>query len=93
MSADEIILISAIIASLLIGAIATYALTRMSVPIYLHKKTGNCYMVLTNAKLEGNLQRVVVYARSDELEDTTVWVRDYNEFHDGRFQYMGRVFK
>lgn len=47
----------------------------------MHKKTQGYYLVLGEAKLESNLQPVTVYLGVDGQ----LWVRDKDEFDDGRF--------
>lgn len=49
---------------------------------YQHLKTGGLYEVLGMARLEWNLDPVVVY-RSEH--DGSLWVRPEAEFYDGRF--------
>jgi hypothetical protein len=53
---------------------------------YQNLKTGGLYEVLGMARLEWNLDPVVVY-RSEH--DDSLWVRPEAEFHDGRFIRVG----
>lgn len=50
-------------------------------PTYRHVKTGGLYQVLFDAFLERDVSHVVVYMAADG----TIWVRPWEEFHDGRF--------
>jgi hypothetical protein len=47
--------------------------------VYVHMKTGGLYVVLTDAELETDLSRVVVYK---SLKDGRIWVRPASEFYD-----------
>lgn len=49
---------------------------------YRHARTNKTYTVVCHAVMEKDTKLVVVY-RSDSDSDT--WVRDYEEFYDGRF--------
>lgn len=60
-------------------------------PVYRHKKTGGHYAVLYEGKQEANGRRCVIYAATDQLDNPTPWVRDYDEFHDGRFERIGTI--
>ena len=53
---------------------------------YRHKKTGGIYVVVTLGKLEGRGTEMVVYLA---LSDSTVWIRPFDEFADGRFEHLG----
>lgn len=54
--------------------------------IYRHRKSGGLYKVITfNAKLEATEGRVVVY---QNMPTGVIWVRDYDEFVDGRFEIV-----
>lgn len=56
--------------------------------VYVHLKTGGLYVVLSDAELEADLSRVVVYK---SLKDGRVWVRPASEFYDQeRFQNLPR---
>ena len=50
--------------------------------IYKHLKTGCHYLLIGKAKLEWNLNPVIVYK---SLENDKLWVRPEKEFFDGRF--------
>ena len=53
--------------------------------IYKHKK-GNMYIVQDIATHSETLEKMVVYRAL--YGDSKLWVRPYNEFVDGRFQYV-----
>lgn len=55
--------------------------------LYLHKKTGNVYRLITAAKIEKDLSAAVVY--TDHPSNDHVWIRPRLEFFDGRFQEIG----
>lgn len=59
--------------------------------VYRHKKTGGHYAVLFIGKLESDSSTCIIYAPVDELDSPTPWVRDYNEFFDGRFEFIGTI--
>lgn len=54
-------------------------------PLYRHVKSGREYAVLNYGKFESNGKRCVIYAPVDSLKNPEPWVRDYDEFFDGRF--------
>lgn len=52
-----------------------------------HLKSGGLYRVLADpGYIEETLEHVVVYQC---CKDGRVWVRPFNEFHDGRFENCG----
>jgi hypothetical protein len=51
-------------------------------PRYVHVKSQGRYEVLEIGRREADCVMVVIYRH---LETHSVWVRDYNEFFDGRF--------
>jgi hypothetical protein len=59
---------------------AKYKKTRR--PRYVHVKSQDRYEVLEVGRREADCSMVVIYR---SLETRAVWVRDYNEFFDGRF--------
>jgi hypothetical protein len=53
-----------------------------------HLKTGNLYMVFAIAKMEKDLEEVIVYVEASKngpLPKGNVWVRPKKEMYDGRF--------
>jgi len=57
-------------------------------PVYRHVKTSGLYRVLLHGLFERDTVKCVVYKKLDGADAGTVWVRDYNEFYDGRFEYV-----
>ena len=56
--------------------------------IYQHIKTGDLYVILTDAEYEATLVPVVVYK---SLKDGRIWVRPASEFYDpDRFRHLSR---
>lgn len=55
---------------------------RRNRPRYVHVKSQGRYEVLEIGRRESDCVMVVIYR---SLETRAVWVRDYNEFFDGRF--------
>lgn len=53
--------------------------------VYLHIKSGREYVLLYIGRLEADQRKCVVYASAGHVEDPVIWVREYNEFFDGRF--------
>lgn len=51
--------------------------------LFRHRKTGGLYSIVSIAQMESTLEAVVVYRAT---KDSTVWVRSYKEFFDGRFE-------
>jgi hypothetical protein len=49
---------------------------------YVHVKSGVKYRVLCEGMIEKTLTRCIIY---ENIETKMVWVRPYDEFHDGRF--------
>ncbi len=71
-------------------------------PVYRHLKTGNEYVLLHIARQEKDMSRCVVYVAVDEFSTSCLvgndslaspapFVRDYNEFFDGRFKYLRKT--
>lgn len=57
---------------------------------YLHVKSGNVYRVVTVGQLEADpSQSMVVYQATDS--EGRLWIRPFEEFCDGRFQYEGQL--
>lgn len=52
---------------------------------YRHVRSGHLYEILYTGLNERTLTPVVIYRRVNTV-DSTVWVRDYAEFFDGRFE-------
>lgn len=56
---------------------------------YRHKTTGNIYrVILADCRIEATNAEAVAYRRADDPH-APVWVRPYDEFCDGRFEYVG----
>lgn len=71
------------------GSITRPAPDGEAVATYRHAKRGTTYAVIGKAELQMNADVVdgsemVVYRG----EDGRLWVREYGEFHDGRFEYV-----
>ena len=49
---------------------------------FVHTKTQGVYEVLEHGRLEADARPVVIYRNVNSAD---IWVRDYNEFYDGRF--------
>ena len=62
---------------------------RRDYPVWRHVKTDTEYAVISTGVLEATQETCVIYTRLNErgsaLGTGHVWVRGYNEFHDGRF--------
>lgn len=67
---------------------------------YRHLKTGGVYHVIAMARVEANLEPVVVYRKVDprtwnyiEPRDENTWTRPLAEFGDGRFEQVAEKSK
>lgn len=60
-------------------------------PMYRHVKSGADYVVLYDGFLEATGARCVIYTSVASVEAPKPWAREYNEFHDGRFQFIGNL--
>jgi predicted HAD superfamily Cof-like phosphohydrolase len=59
--------------------------------LYLHKKTGHVYEVIsTRGKIEATWENAVIYQRHGDPDGELI-ARPYDEFFDGRFQCIGEV--
>lgn len=58
--------------------------------VYRHYK-GGTYAVLYTGRTEHDDKKCVIYCPVLQLDNPIPWVREYNEFHDGRFEYIGTI--
>ena len=58
--------------------------------LFVHKKTGNYYIVVNDCVyLEATNERAVAYYRlqpTDDMSSHKLWIRSHKEFFDGRFK-------
>lgn len=88
-----------LIATVIFIAIAAYGLGRTHAKpmrgkrlrVFRHNKTGTHYVVLYCGRLESSTAPCVIYTAVAELDDPQPWVREYNEFFDGRFTQIGYI--
>lgn len=56
--------------------------------VYRHLKTGGEYAVLAEGLQEATGRPCVIYTAVATVLTPRPWVRDYNEFYDGRFEFV-----